>query len=74
MFTKNEIVLNKIFLFKMLYMCTYVLKYFVLIFFYEFNVDALNLGGVGETQLLKLTTILRTSIIIDDFNHLSVEY
>lgn len=71
MFTKNEIVLNKIFLFKMLYV--YVCLYrniFFLFFFYEFNVDALNLGGVGETQLLKSTTILRTSIKIDDFNHL----
>lgn len=69
MFTKNEIVLNKIFLFKMLYV--YVcLEIFCFNFFYEFNVDALNLGGVGETQLSKLTTILRTSIKIDDFNHL----
>lgn len=69
MFTKNEIVLNKIFSFKMLYV--YVcLEIFCFNFFYEFNVDALNLGGVGETQLLKLTTILRTSIKIDDFNHL----
>lgn len=69
MFTKNEIVLNKIFLFIMLYV--YVcLEIFCFNFFYEFNVDALNLGGVGETQLLKSTTILRTSIKIDDFNHL----
>lgn len=51
-------------------MCTYV---YIEIFFFNFfftNVDALNLGGVGETQLSKLTTILRTSIKIDDFNHL----
>lgn len=49
-------------------MCTYVyIEIFCFnFFFYEFNVDALNLGGVGETQL----TILRTSIKIDDFNHL----
>lgn len=53
-------------------MCTYVyIEIFCFnFFFYEFNVDALNLGGVGETQLLKSTTILRTSIKIDDFNHL----